>query len=280
MTQAINIPRLNGPTIIGVFDEVSAAEQAINDLKVAGFTPDSISIITRDPGASTTTDIVTETEGNEAGKGAVAGAMGGGTLGAVLGWLLAGGAAVLIPGVGPIIAAGVLGATVTGALVGGSVGSIAAALAGSGIPEEHAQEYEEHVKGGRTIVSVIVPNGMMLQSARDIFERHGAVHVRDYNDKGDDGDYPTPTATVEADSAYENEPIMAAPTPQVATPMPGGTEYIPGMTTATTTQTTTSRTDYVTDIGGTGMASHNTVMGSGETRDGGNYPLDNTSVRR
>lgn len=278
MTQAVNMPRLSGPTIIGVFNEVNSAERAINDLKLAGFTPNSISIITRDPGASTSTDVVTETEGNEAAKGAVTGAVGGGTLGAVLGWLLAGGAAVLIPGVGPIIAAGVLGATVTGALVGGSIGSIASALAGSGIPEEHAQEYEEHVRGGRTLVSAIVPNGMMLQSARDIFERNGAIQVRDYTDGGDDGNFPTPTATVEADTAYENEPVTLAPQP--ASPMPGGTDYLPGTVTTTTTQTTSSRTDNVTDVGGLGMAGGNAVITSGEARDGGNYPLDNTSVRR
>jgi hypothetical protein len=181
VTQAINsnLTRPQGQTIIGVFDNVDDATAAINDLKVAGFTPDSISVITRNRDANNT--LVEETEGNEAAKGALSGALGGGTLGAVLGWLLAGGTA-LIPGVGPIVAAGVLGATITGALVGGSLGSLANALAGAGIPEEHAVEYEAHVKGGRTIVSAVAPTGQMLQSAHDVFERHSATNIRDYND--------------------------------------------------------------------------------------------------
>lgn len=192
MTQANNLNRLGGQTVVGVFDDVTAAEHAINDLKVTGFTPDSISVITRNRDANNR--LLQETEGNEAGQGALSGALGGGTLGAVLGWLLAGGTA-LIPGVGPIIAAGVLGATVTGALVGGSLGSIASALAGSGIPEEHAQEYEAHIRGGRTLVSANAPTGLLVQNARDVFERNGAVDVRDYGDNTATTNYATPVAT-------------------------------------------------------------------------------------
>jgi hypothetical protein len=106
--------------------------------------------------------------------------LGGGTLGAVLGWLLAGGTA-LIPGVGPVVAAGIFGATVTGALVGGALGSIATALVGQGIPEEEAAEYEEHVRGGRTLLTVRAANGQMLGSALDIFDRNNASGVRYYN---------------------------------------------------------------------------------------------------
>ena len=223
MTQASNLSGPTGQTIIGVFDNLNAAERAINDLKITGFTPDSVSILTRDnttaASAADTTDIERETEGNEAGKGAVTGALGGGTLGAVLGWVLAGGAAVVIPGIGPIIAAGILGATVTGALVGGSVGSISAALAGSGIPEEHAQAYEEHIRGGRTVVSAAAPNGLLAQNARDVFERNNAIDIRDYGLNA--REYNVPIGT----------PDAFATTP---TPMPGGTAYVPSNTTTST----------------------------------------------
>jgi len=171
-----------GHTVVGVFEDVSQAEQAINDLKVAGFTPDSISVLTKDRQAQTAID---ETLGNEAGQGALVGSLGGGTLGAVLGWLLAGGTA-LIPGIGPVVAAGVFGATLGGALIGGAVGGLSGALAGAGVPEEEAGEYTEHVKTGRTLVTVNAANGRLLEAAVDVFERNGAISTR-YYDLGQTG---------------------------------------------------------------------------------------------
>jgi uncharacterized membrane protein len=188
-----------GQTVVGVFDDVASAERAINDLKIAGFAPDSISVVTRDRREQAT---LTEATGNRADEGAIAGALGGGTLGAVLGWLLAGGTA-LIPGIGPVVAAGVFGATVTGALVGGALGSVASALVGQGIPDEEAHEYEEHVRGGRTLLTVTAANGQLLQNALDIFDRNNATGVRYYNQgqtgpgrvysRGDIGDTTTRT---------------------------------------------------------------------------------------
>ena len=121
-----------------------------------------------------------EATGNEAGQGTLVGSLGGGTLGAVLGWLLAGGTA-LIPGIGPVVAAGVFGATISGALIGGALGGITGALAGSGIPETEASEYEEHVKGGRTLVTVNAANGTLLEAAMDVFERNNATNTRYYD---------------------------------------------------------------------------------------------------
>ncbi len=166
-----------GHTVVGVFDDVGQAESAINDLKLAGFTPDSISVVTKDRNNQHDLDAAS---GNDAAQGALVGSLGGGTLGAVLGWLLAGGTA-LIPGIGPVIAAGVFGATLGGALIGGTLGGITGALAGSGVPEDEALEYEEHVKGGRTLISVNAANGTLLESAMDVFERNNASSTRYYD---------------------------------------------------------------------------------------------------
>ncbi len=165
-------------SIVGVFNSVGSAEGAINDLKVAGFTPDSISVVTKEKDEQQALEAAS---GNRAGEGALIGSLGGGTLGAVIGWLLAGGTA-LIPGVGPVIAAGIFGATAAGALVGGAIGGIGTALAGQGIPEDEAQEYEEHVREGRTLLTVKASNGQMLGNALDIFDRNEATGVRYYNE--------------------------------------------------------------------------------------------------
>jgi len=174
MSQAYN---KTGHTVVGVFENPAEAEQAINDLKVAGFTPDSISVVAKD---RTVQRDLTEASGNEAGQGALVGSLGGGTLGAVLGWLLAGGTA-LIPGVGPVIAAGVFGATVGGALIGGTLGGITGALAGAGVPEDEAAEYGEHVKTGNSLVTAQAANGELMGAAMDVFERNNAVSTRYYD---------------------------------------------------------------------------------------------------
>ncbi|HEX2910596.1 MAG TPA: general stress protein [Chloroflexia bacterium] len=166
-----------GHTVVAVFDDVANAERAINDLKVSGFTPESISVVTKD---RTTQRDLNEATGNQAGQGALVGSLGGGTLGAVIGWLLAGGTA-LIPGIGPVVAAGIFGATVGGALIGGTLGGITGALAGAGVPEEEAGEYEEHVRSGRTLLTVSAANGQLLEAAMDVFNRNGATNVRYYD---------------------------------------------------------------------------------------------------
>jgi len=174
MSQAYN---KTGHTVVGVFENPSDAEAAINGLKVSGFTPDSISVVAKDRAVQN--DLI-EASGNEAGQGALVGALGGGSLGAVLGWLLAGGTA-LIPGVGPVIAAGVFGATVGGAIIGGTLGGIAGALAGAGVPQEEAAEYSERVKGGNSLVTAHAANGELLNSAMDIFDRNHAISTRHYD---------------------------------------------------------------------------------------------------
>src|SRR5206468_9722784 len=136
------------------FSDIKQAEQVVYDLKGAGFSPDAVSVAAKD--MSSLTELKTEGV-KETTDGAVGGAIGGGAVGAALGWLLAGGTA-LIPGVGPIVAAGIFTATFGGALLGGTIGGVAGALIASGLPEEHAREYEEQLKSGRVLVVVKTPD--------------------------------------------------------------------------------------------------------------------------
>ena len=178
MSELENLETRGNRTVVGMFDHINQAETAINDLKLAGFTPDSISVVTRSKPATE----VAENEDNvpnEAGQGALAGVIGGGTLGAVLGWLLAGGTA-LIPGIGPVVAAGIFGATVSGALIGGALGGVSGALVGQGVPQEEAEEYESYMKDGRTLVTVRPANGQQIEAVYDVFNRNGANMVRRY----------------------------------------------------------------------------------------------------
>lgn len=176
MTQAADYNK-SDYILVGTFDDIKRAEQVVYDLKAAGFNPADVSIAAKD--MSSLTELKTEGV-KETADGAVGGAIGGGAIGAALGWLLAGGTA-LIPGIGPIVAAGIFTATVGGALLGGTIGGVAGALIASGLPEEHAREYEEQLKSGRVIVVVKTPDPDALLTAKKVFTTNQSSGQRDYD---------------------------------------------------------------------------------------------------
>jgi uncharacterized membrane protein len=67
---------------------------------------------------------------------------------------LAGIGLLAIPGIGPILAAGPIVATLTGAAVGAGAGGLVGALIGLGIPEIEAKQYDSYINDGRILVLV------------------------------------------------------------------------------------------------------------------------------
>ena len=86
--------------------------------------------------------------------GAGIGAAVGGTAG-----LLAGLGLMAIPGVGPVVAAGWLVATLTGAAAVGTAGGIVGAMTQAGVSPEDADVYAESIRRGGALVSVRVEEG-------------------------------------------------------------------------------------------------------------------------
>ena len=152
--------------VIGVFETRDRAEQAMADLRAAGFDAGTIGMLARnDEGKLVRTDAEGEESNAEEGAavGAAVGAAGGAAIGAAV---LTG----LIPAIGPVLAVGTLGALLINAAGGAVVGLIAGALIGWGIPEEDAGYYESEVKSGRYLVTVEA-NGRAAE-ARAIMDRH------------------------------------------------------------------------------------------------------------
>lgn len=147
------------------------AESIVNELKVAGFSDDDISVLLPDKSGKFAHERHTK-----APEGAAAGAGTLGVLGGTLGWL-AGIGALTIPGAGPFIAAGPIMAALSGAAVGAAVGGIAGALAGMGIPEFEAKHYEQKIKSGNILISVHSDNPDETRKAKGIFERAGAEDI-------------------------------------------------------------------------------------------------------
>ena len=154
-------------TIIGLFDDPIAARRALETLRDGPLPLEDVSIISRNADAAAAAD---SSEDVSAGEGAAVGAVWGGLVGL---------AALLIPGVGPFIAGGALFAALTGAVTGAVVGGIAAALIDfSGIPEEEARGYEEHVRSGKTLVAVKARDEDSAE-VRRLLNEAGAASVRD-----------------------------------------------------------------------------------------------------
>ena len=125
-------------TIGGQYDTYGDAEVAVRELEAAGISPDEISIIASDG---------SQRSGSPAATGASIGAAVGG-----IGGFLAGIGAITIPGVGPVVGAGWLVSTVTGAAAGGMAGGVLEVFTDAGIDETDASVYAEHVKSGGTMV--------------------------------------------------------------------------------------------------------------------------------
>ena len=171
-------------TVVALFESQADAEQAIRDLKQAGFPRDAIGVVLRDPAYG-------RDPGNPAdgpplpGETASAGALGGGILGGAVG-LLAGVGALVLPGVGPVIAGGALVTSLTGAGLGAAAGGMLGALIGLGIPDAAARHFEEGV--GRGAVLVIVEAGGRREAARDVlrFSRGDlGAGITDYVEAGE-----------------------------------------------------------------------------------------------
>ena len=138
--------------VVGVFYTRSEAEQAIRDLRTAGFPDDKIGMIARDAEGR----IVTEKGGETlAEEGAAAGAVVGAGAGALVGLGVITGT---IPVLGPVLAIGTLGTILLNAAGGAAILGLVGALVGLGIPEDEAQYYESEVHGGRFLVTVDAGN--------------------------------------------------------------------------------------------------------------------------
>jgi hypothetical protein len=149
-------------TVIGILENPSAAQQAVDELLKSGFERRDIGVISSDLMREAAT--------------AATGASKGMAFGALAGMLLSA-ATMVIPGLGPILVAGpgltLLGGTTLGALAGGIVG----ALQARGVPEEQANFYAEGVRRGGTLITVHAKTDELAQRTVEILKRHGAVDI-------------------------------------------------------------------------------------------------------
>ncbi|MEO8453967.1 MAG: general stress protein [Sphingomicrobium sp.] len=172
---------MNDRIVSAVFDSQGEAQRALSELRSAGIDETSISIIGRHGEQSSSDDIVANDsttdrsdDGTDAG-GAAKGAIGGAVVGGLLGV-----AALAIPGVGPLAAAGAIasGAIPGAAAIGAGVGAVAGGLTGlltdHGVSEEDANYYADRLNRGGIFLSVDGDkSGVDVEQAREILFRNG-----------------------------------------------------------------------------------------------------------
>ncbi|HHX77028.1 MAG TPA: GDYXXLXY domain-containing protein [Firmicutes bacterium] len=151
-------------TVAAIFHDKDDAEIAVRSLKEKGFGDRDISLIAKNEEEGGREGDMSFEEQNLSDGTAAGGALGG------LAGLLAGAGALLIPGVGPIIAAGPLAAALTGVVTGGVVGG----LIDYGIPEEKGRYYEERIRQGDILVTLKTDKS---KEAVRILEENGAEKV-------------------------------------------------------------------------------------------------------
>ena len=168
-------------TVAGIFASRTAAEEAVRQINALGIPNDRIALLTPGMSDQRVEHAVPTDDTEQPGMGAAMGGTVGGAMGVAGGARLgAAAASLLIPGVGPVIAGGILGAAILGA--GGTVTGIAAGQAlekelEGGLPHDEIYLYEDALRQGRSVVVAFVEDEGAIYSIRNILAAEGAEGI-------------------------------------------------------------------------------------------------------
>lgn len=157
-------------TVVGLFSSRNDAESAVNKLRSQGFSKEEISIISKDRKDQSRSSAKPQEYDDDITDGALTG----GTLGGI-GGLLLGAGAMVIPGIGPILAAGPISAALGGAVAGGLAGG----LIDWGIPSEVSEHYAQKVAQNQ-ILAIVKTSDSKVNEAAQILRQFGARDVESH----------------------------------------------------------------------------------------------------
>jgi hypothetical protein len=165
-------------TVVGLFEEQTDAQNAVDALVDRGFPRDQISVVASETGRQYVRDDRAESvEVRPSGAGAAVGAVSGAVIGGGAG-LLVGLGALAVPGLGPLVALGPLVTTLAGMAAGTVAGGLLGALVDIGVPKEEAEVYVEGVRRGYILVT-LQTSDEEADTAAAVMRSHGAIDTRE-----------------------------------------------------------------------------------------------------
>ena len=165
--------------VAGIFDSRADAERATERLRSIGIADEHLALLTPGTSEEEVEEAVKAAETNHKGE-KIGGAVGRGL--GIAGGIMIGGAvgSFFVPGVGTILAAGVLSAALLGtggASLGAAAGGALDEAIASDISHDDLHIYEEALRQGRTVVVAVAKDGEQAEAAREQLAQEGAEIV-------------------------------------------------------------------------------------------------------
>lgn len=159
-------------TVVALYDRFEDAQSVVQDLLQSGFRRDDIGLMANEDQGQYDPATGTSSAGSAGGNAGLGAAVGG------IAGLLVGLAALAIPGIGPVLAAGPLVGALAGAGVGAMAGGLIGVLMDAGVPEEQASYYAEGVRRGGTLVTVRTTDDL-VERATGVLNRYHPVNLEE-----------------------------------------------------------------------------------------------------
>jgi len=141
------------PVVAAAFRSRELAEHAIDNLTGTGIGIDAVGVAMR---RHEEQDALIEHTGAHKAAEPIGDIVSGGLIGGMAGAILSFGV-LSVPGVGPVIASGVLASALAGAGIGAATGGVRSAFTDLGFSGHQADVLEAHFMGGDAIVTVEIP---------------------------------------------------------------------------------------------------------------------------
>jgi hypothetical protein len=156
--------------VTGIFATRTEAERAVAALEAAGIPRRRITLLT--PGDRALGAVPT-TEGEGPGVGRALGGVVGGATGAATGLQAGALLSIFVPGVGPVIALGALGALLLG-VAGAAVGETLDESLRDGLPKDDIFLIEDALRQGRSVVVALPTDSAQSDTAQRLMTEAGA----------------------------------------------------------------------------------------------------------
>jgi len=174
-------------SVVGIFNSLADAKRGAAILRTLGIPEKRITVLAPGTADENVETRIPTADTEQPGMGKALGGTVGGALG-VAGGLEAGAAvaSVLVPGVGPVLAIGLIGAAVLGrggAVAGAAAGDALEEGIMKGLPRDELYAYEDALRRGRAVLIALTENDEIAERARAELSRAAAESIDSARDE-------------------------------------------------------------------------------------------------